>query len=1063
MIPISSDASPLVDFTYLENQFKSAWRFLNQTTAKQKKLSKLPWYLVIGPTESGKSTLITQANLSLIEAKTLATPPHEETLQSKRCNWWFSTEGTLVDIPGNYLVTSEKNIERWEKFCRHLKSFTRKKSFSGVILTIDLNSLASDKTNDQHLIEHLKQTLHTLSKSLKHPCPIYLFLTKADGISGFKEFFSDSGKEERSEIWGINFLPARHHTNLTAEFNNCFDQLIARLNHRIIWRLHQERNPEKRILIQNFPQQLEVIRSQLSALVHIFSDMTQKNPLDGIYFTSSIQNETSTDFLHNNLNQVLQLSPTEKKPSFLFGQSYNFFSQHLFKKIFTAKKIKSSDKKYFDLADKQHWLIYTGIGSIILIASVLMTQNFIHNVARIDAAEKALTKYSLLKSQLSSTNPDLSQVLPILNQLQQSSVLLQQIHLPWIFAELLHQKSSSLIAQNIYHHALAASFLPCLGNLLQQPLNETKSPIALYSTLKIYLMLGDPDHFNAEFVTAWFHDYWKQINLNPVLRKQLETHLQALIAKPFAPLNLNQQTIAQARNTLSSASDSILVYAILKNNIPQQSTAVLSADQIAAFNKIFISDNKNLTIPHFYTAKIFPVIYFQDINNAVNTALNGDWVLGNNLVGLKKQQIENSQNLVQAVQTLYLMDYSQRWENFINQIHVIPWQNWQQGISSLNNLLEKNSPLITIIQTVAANTNANDFDFSKYNVSLTDKKNIDLNLTDKFQSFAQLLPNQGSHSSVFDQTLLSISHLQNYLRKIAVTPNSDMAAFAEAKNTFLNTTTTNPLQALFLEANNSPPPVQQWLNTLANSAWNLIQQQALGYLNKTWQTNILSFYNAKILDRYPLFKNASDDISPADFIKFFGPAGLLEEYTKNYLSPFIDMSNPDWKPKNVSGRTLALNPEFFNELERAGIIRTMFFTHDGKLVINFSIQAVTFETGVNNFNLKLNQTTISDSPGKTEVHFLSWPVVDSTEMAAFSFTNDKGEIFSEMKTGPWALFKLIENANLQPTQNTQSFGLTFDLDGNAARYQLFADKMINPFISGIIDQFRCPEVLSKNS
>jgi type VI protein secretion system component VasK len=58
-----------------------------------------------------------------------------------------------------------------------------------------------------------------------------------------------------------------------------------------------------------------------------------------------------------------------------------------------------------------------------------------------------------------------------------------------------------------------------------------------------------------------------------------------------------------------------------------------------------------------------------------------------------------------------------------------------------------------------------------------------------------------------------------------------------------------------------------------------------------------------------------------------------------------------------------------------------------------------------------------------------------------------------------ALFRLLDQSNLQTSTDTKNFQLTFDLNGNAVRYQLFAANPINPFIPGILEGFRCPEQL----
>jgi len=45
------------------------------------------------------------------------------------------------------------------------------------------------------------------------------------------------------------------------------------------------------------------------------------------------------------------------------------------------------------------------------------------------------------------------------------------------------------------------------------------------------------------------------------------------------------------------------------------------------------------------------------------------------------------------------------------------------------------------------------------------------------------------------------------------------------------------------------------------------------------------------------------------------------------------------------------------------------------------------------------------------------------------------------------------------SKSTQRYYVTFDLNGNAARYLLIAKQVENPFTPGILNQFRAPEKL----
>ena len=72
--------------------------------------------------------------------------------------------------------------------------------------------------------------------------PVYVLFTKADLIAGFVEFFDNFGREEREQVWGMTFPldDGKSEGGAVADFAREFDQLLDRLNDRMLERVHQE-------------------------------------------------------------------------------------------------------------------------------------------------------------------------------------------------------------------------------------------------------------------------------------------------------------------------------------------------------------------------------------------------------------------------------------------------------------------------------------------------------------------------------------------------------------------------------------------------------------------------------------------------------------------------------------------------------------------------------------------------------------------------------------------------------------------------------------------------------
>ncbi|MEK9766515.1 MAG: type VI secretion protein IcmF/TssM N-terminal domain-containing protein, partial [Thalassolituus sp.] len=96
--------------------------------------------------------------------------------------------------------------------------------------------------------------------------PVYLTFTKCDLVAGFSEFFDSMSQAEREQVWGISF-PQEVDADTGADlslFGAEFNQLVKRLNERLLWRVQNERNTDKRVMSQSFPAHLESLGNVLS-------------------------------------------------------------------------------------------------------------------------------------------------------------------------------------------------------------------------------------------------------------------------------------------------------------------------------------------------------------------------------------------------------------------------------------------------------------------------------------------------------------------------------------------------------------------------------------------------------------------------------------------------------------------------------------------------------------------------------------------------------------------------------------------------------------------------------
>lgn len=1069
-----ANATLQAEFEALRNLFRSAWRFLKRGTFNQQKLTKLPWYWLIGPPNSGKTFFVNQAELTFIDSKNLATNPFDEGATNKRCNWWFSDRATLLDIPGHYLATeTDTKMLSWQHFLTIAQKFVKQKPPSGIIFTLPLPEWAEQtKAEQQALTHNLRQALLQLRRQIENIyCPLYLVLTKVDKITGFAEFFADLGQEERQSAWGFYLADNSPKTvSLPGLFKKKLDQLVKRLQDRVIWRVHQERNIHKRAVIQHFPWQLENLKTGLADFLYQLGDILDINgstPLQGVYFTSSLQQITAVDFHHSKAEDEISSSPYQEVLFTNTKQTQPYFIRQLLQKTIFPHAERVHQIRQRQRFSKLRVISYTLATSIVAIFSITLLQSFNTKITELNAAEIAFANYRILAKQLPMIDSNFNHTLPVLNAAQQTVNHLHRAYLPLLIQDFSHADTLTSLADKNYHQALTHYLLPGLAASLEPILINNSTPNFLYGALRIYLMLGDPSHFNPDDIKSWFIKYWQQTYPNNTeLQLKLISHLNALLAKPVTPIELNQQLIAKARSVLSQLPPPQLANGMLINQKAYgaiQPFKANDAQKIANFSRVFTLGSSKLAISDLYTAKQFQKTYFEKIPAICSEVFDGDWVLGYishpNLAG------ETKTGLTKKVQQLYLQDYTAHWLTLLNKLEIAGWQNDKQAIDILNILAKpQTSPFTQILETIAANTTLSQLIAPTFNIPMSDIQIIQSSLVSKFQEFNNLLP-EGKQAGELTQIFTQLNNLKNYFAPIIFAQDSNKAAFLSSKLRFANNNQNlDPIHQLLISSSTLAQPLQRWTRTLANNVWLSMLQQSERYMNKVWQNEVVTYYNENLINRYPLFKPTQQDINLEVFARFFGPEGIMDRYFKNYLNPFIDTSEANWRYRMVDGQTLHFTPELVVQLERAAIIRTMFFNADHQLDVTFSLRPMALEPGVTSLTFTLNDQSMRDKHNSSKtVHQFTWPDSSKDPMATLTFTDNLGKNVSTSTTGSWALFRLLDKANLQATDNTKNYIVTFDLNGNAARYQLLAESIINPFIPGIMEGFRCPTTLNAES
>ena len=168
-------------------------------------LYALPWYMVIGPSAAGKSTMLRNSGLHFPYAD--ADDLHFRGVGGTRnCDWWFSDQAVLLDTAGRY-TTEEEDRDEWFAFLDMLRKQRRRAPINGVLVAISVADLltADSEALERH-VRIIRERINELMQRLGLVFPVFIVFTKSDLIPGFEEFFEDLSDAERSQLWGAYLL-----------------------------------------------------------------------------------------------------------------------------------------------------------------------------------------------------------------------------------------------------------------------------------------------------------------------------------------------------------------------------------------------------------------------------------------------------------------------------------------------------------------------------------------------------------------------------------------------------------------------------------------------------------------------------------------------------------------------------------------------------------------------------------------------------------------------------------------------------------------------------------------
>lgn len=692
------DTSPTGDGKELASRMQAALATLKRSGNSKTYLYDMPWYVIIGPPGSGKTTALVNSEIKF-PLSGLSQGGLQGFGGTRYCDWWFAEDAILIDTAGRYTTQDSDagaDSASWASFLNLLKRNRPKQPINGVILAFSVADLMN--ATPEQLTAHaetVRARLAEIHETLKVDFPVYVMFTKADLIAGFREYFSSFSASRRKKVWGATFQTENRKEQTYDLVGSEFDQLVGRLSDEVIDRLSEEPDGVNRIAIFGLPGQMALLKDEIeSFLRQVFEPTRYKTSaiLRGFYFTSGTQEGTPIDQVLGAMSR----SFGGDTAGLMSGKGKSFFLHDMLTKVvFGEQGWVSYDRK---AVRRSSVLRLVGTSAMVLASLGMLgawTYSYFNNRALIASAQAAMADYELAATEdLSAVEVKDTDFLRVGNELQLLRTMPSGYESPeedtsdWAHGFGLSQQGAiRQAARDAYAQGLERLLRPRLVLRVEEQLQQfvlANEPLAIYETLKVYKLLGGAAPApEDDLVRAWFREDWEQtlfpgINQEPA-RKMLEAHLQAMLElddTTSPQVTLNADLVAKAEVILARMSVADQAYSLIVATAPFADISDFNvveragADSRLVFETVDGSDLGNLTVPALYTYAGFHDFFLDQLAEVARKLENEQWVMGDQA---KAANVSGQlDRLGPELLRRYKEDYLKAWDGVLTNIKLAP-------------------------------------------------------------------------------------------------------------------------------------------------------------------------------------------------------------------------------------------------------------------------------------------------------------------------------------------------------------------------------------------------------
>ncbi len=996
----------------------------------------LPWYVLIGPSAAGKSTLLRHSGLDFPFSES------DEEVQIKgfggtrNCDWWFSDQAVMLDTAGRYTLGGDDH-EEWFSFLNLLKRFRRRLPINGILVAISIEDILNSTPDElKRHVKIIRQRIDELYKRLGLEFPIYLFLTKCDLLTGFEAFFSNLNENERQQVCGVELLEKPNEKTIKEICQNSLLELYGKLSARRIKQLAYTQDKQKKLESYLFPEKFKASFDKLTQFVELLS---QANPyqvspkLCQVFFTSSTQGlnnkKSKSYFIKNALSNIVFFYKDKAK-----------HSQHYYNNINLIKR-----------------LGLVASATLLILSLLLYGGAYAHNRALLKKDQRVLITFTRslhTHSDITQKLISLSKLLNYYQEIENNKQDLGFFHrlglykadrfLPNLRALLIPQLRTSffqpsvkLLEKKLHHYQ---HYWPAAS-----PQQRKIIQPAYYQALKAYLALAYPQRLKLAGTSGYLSSLWMQ-QLPKSAQSQLRSaqvkaladfYLQGLVGKRIGLdyWQLDQSLVDKSRQQLRTLDLVSELYTQLLETGKNRFKAITLSNLLADNQRQALLHGR-YTIPGIFTFHAWRTYVKPKINELLKHGIANDWVLNNKntMNAFSKKQ---RQYLQQALTQRYFAEYKQHYLELLHHISLLPASSLQDAAQKLKMMADSKGPIAQLLFAVQR--------------QLIVVDNVEIK------------PEQLQYFHV-------LKNIANELEKLSLLPNSSEQAQLYAADILSGQIDKAPLYTNYLAIISLASPfsddaIKQALQFVrlipVRFAWQSILQQASINIQKQWQSRVWNNYENSIANHYP-FRLQGEDITLQGLERFFNPEhGDLWQFIHNDLAEFLQVTAKRWQQKQWLGLGIPFSRAFTQSLMQARLLTaTMFDNTRGTLGFSYQVMPLP-QTGISEINLQSAGQTERYSNGPQQWVDFVWPGKVQQQETQLSIVSSSDESLNSADfVGVWGIFHLLDKAAVKKVTATQ-YNYHWDIKGpqqsKSVSIAIRSDKPYSQFSQQLWHKFTLPK------